>query len=297
MPHQTTVTPDILRAFQRHPELADICGQVEHALAQKGLSNRVYRLDTENGPFFLRLPRAETAGMVDRYAEAVNIEVAAELGIALPALFCDPQSGILLTSGVETLRFVPDNFPAMLGKAVGGLHGSSRVFAGQLDADAVFNAQKMTLMSGFPHEADVMLLEQMLKDLRLIEEEEPEPKPVPSHGDLSPGNCLAVGKRLWLIDWEYSAMSLPAWDLAYASVEHGFSREEEAEFLEAYREFSLAEFFPTARQLEIMKARCDAVSSLWAFEQLRLGSGKTDFLSFAHARRDRALERAKTIIR
>ena len=296
MPHPPSGPPDISSAFRIHPELAGICGQVERALPQKGLSNRVYRLESEKGAFFLRLPRAETAGMVDRIAEAGNITVAAGLGIALPPLFCNPQSGILLTRAVETVSPVPDDLPARLGMSVGRLHGSGKIFAGRLDAEAVFKAQRMTLMSGFSHEADVMLLERMLGALRLIEEKESTPRLVPSHGDLSPGNCLAVGKGLWLIDWEYSAMALPAWDLAYAILEHGFSSAQEAEFLEAYREFVACEFFPATQQVEIMKARCDAVSALWAFEQLRQGSGKTDFLSFAHERRDRALKRAADII-
>ncbi len=95
--------------------------------------------------------------------------------------------------------------------------------------------------------------------------------------------------RIWLIDWEYSAMAEPAWDLAYASLEHGLSPAQETRFLEAYRHSAGERLCPSSRDLEIMKAKCDVVSALWGLEQVLKGSDKMDFLAFAHARRDRAL--------
>jgi thiamine kinase-like enzyme len=37
---------------------------------------------------------------------------------------------------------------------------------------------------------------------------------VASHNDLVLGNLMFDNARLWLIDWEYSAMASPYWDLA-----------------------------------------------------------------------------------
>ena len=37
---------------------------------------------------------------------------------------------------------------------------------------------------------------------------------VSSHNDLVLENMMLDGTRLWLIDWEYSAMASPYWDLA-----------------------------------------------------------------------------------
>ena len=48
-----------------------------------------------------------------------------------------------------------------------------------------------------------------------------ESKPVPSHRDPVPGNLLLDDRRLWLIDWEYSAMASPYWDLAILCNEAG----------------------------------------------------------------------------
>lgn len=278
-----------------HPELRAICGAVLGAVSQAGLSNRVYRLDAERGVFFLRLPRVETAGMVNRDDEAENIRCAADLGVALGPLFCDPASGILLTRAIETVGAPPEVLCGHLGDALGQLHASGKVFRGTLDPGQVIAAQKAALGSGGQMEADVALLERALRELQPHERSGPGRLAVPSHGDPSPGNCLLAPGRLWLIDWEYSAMAEPAWDLAYASLEHGFSPAQEARFLEAYRHRAGDRLCPSERDLEIMKAKCDVVSALWGLEQLLKGSDKTDFLAFAHARRDRALAAVRKV--
>jgi len=273
-----------------------MCGSILRATPQAGLSNRVYRLETDRGTFFLRLPRAETAGMVNRDDEAHNIRRAADLGVALRPIFCEPAAGILLTRAVETVIGARDTLAVRLGDVLGRLHASKTAFRGELDPDRVIDAQKGTLAEEARLAGDVARLESMLRALRLHEQAEHDRVAVPSHGDPSPGNCLLASGRLWLIDWEYSAMADPAWDLAYASLEHAFSAAEEDRFLKAYRHNGGDQLCPSARDLEIMKAKCDVVSALWALEQLRQGSDKTDFLAFAHARRDRALATANRII-
>jgi len=295
VPHTAAETPDVQTALRTHPSLAAICGPVHSAEPQAGLSNRVYRIEADRGAFFLRLPRVQTAGMVDREAEASNIRIAADLAIALPPLYCDPDSGILLTRSIDAVTPPPPDLPARLGAAIGKLHASGKVFRGLLDADAVFRAQMELLVSSTVCASEINALDQALRGLDAPEVGRSNVTLVPSHGDLSPGNCLATPERLWLIDWEYSAMSSPAWDLAYAILEHGFEDVEETQFLKAYRKSGANELCPSPEQLEIMKSKCDAVSALWAYEQLRQGSDKTDFSAFARARQDRALARLEKI--
>lgn len=89
--------------------------------------------------------------------------------------------------------------------------------------------------------------------------------------------------QLWLIDWEFSGMSDPAWDLAYAVLEHEMSADEEQVFLQAYAATGAA--VPEADCLGVMKAKCDAVSALWALEQVAAGRDEDVFLPFARQRR------------
>lgn len=233
--------------------------------------------------------------MVDRYDEAENIGHAADLGIALGPLFCEPGEGVLMTRAVDTVSATPDVLAARLGDVLGKLHASKCAFRGELDPDHVIEAQLEALGTGGTTVGDVARLKSLLVDLQPFEPAERGCRRVPSHGDPSPGNCLMTSDRLWLIDWEYSAMAEPAWDIAYASLEHGFSRAQERELLEAYRQRAGDRLRPTPRELQIMKIKCDVVSALWGLEQLRQGSDKTDFHVFARARLDRAVATARAI--
>lgn len=49
-----------------------------------------------------------------------------------------------------------------------------------------------------------------------------------------PENFIKSGEDIYLIDWEYSGMNDPMWDLAAHSLESGFSKNEEKEFLSFY---------------------------------------------------------------
>ncbi|MCV0429260.1 MAG: phosphotransferase [Roseibium sp.] len=275
--------------------MLEICGKPRLVTPHSGLTNRVYRLVSGHGEFFLRLPRAETAGMIDRIAEAHNLIWAADLGLALPALFCDPETGVLVTRSVQDVTRPSARLPTRLGDAIGRLHASNAPFQGTLDADAVFLAQRELLAKTSVFWSEMVELEGELKSVQDTASQTGPLNRVPCHGDLSPGNCLGTPDGLWLIDWEYSGMADPAWDLAYAVLEHGFPYQQETEFLEAYCASGAKALCPSFERLETMKSKCDAVSALWALEQVSNGRDKAVFLPFARERRDRALSRLRAL--
>ncbi|WP_428686825.1 choline/ethanolamine kinase family protein [Roseibium sp.] len=260
---------------------------------QAGLTNRVYRLEAERGTFFLRLPGAETQERVDRAVEAGNIEVAAALDLALPPVFCRQDTGILVTRAVEVIDGRPPDFPTELGTLIGRLHGSNTRFSGSLDLPAIVQSYRQLLSSKPDFAAELAALDGLLDTLIAQEELLSSQLLVPSHCDLSPGNCLSTPDGVRLIDWEFSAMADPAWDLAYAILEHGFSQDQEDAFLEAYRFGRPSCDCPSRRHLDFMKAGCDAVSALWAFEQVMRGRDRNAFIPFARERRERALTRLR----
>jgi thiamine kinase-like enzyme len=57
---------------------------------------------------------------------------------------------------------------------------------------------------------------------------------VPSHRDPVLGNLLMAENRLWLIDWEYSAMASPYWDLAILCNEADLDLPQSRLLLQAY---------------------------------------------------------------
>ncbi|GAB4519552.1 MAG: phosphotransferase family protein [Roseibium sp.] len=259
-------------------------------MAGEGLSNRVFRLRAERGTFYLRLPHPDNPARIDRLAEAHNLGLAADLGVALTALYCDPASGILATRAVPAEASAGADMPERLGTALGRLHVSGAAFRGRLDPEETLDALRAELppSKGLPEE--LTPLEHALARLARLPGALRQGPMVPSHGDPSPGNCLLTGETFRLIDWEYSAMAEPAWDLAYAILEHGFTARQERAFLDSYRAGGAAQLCPAPETLALMKARCGAVSAFWAYGQLAAGRDREVYLPFARARRDRVLE-------
>jgi len=80
------------------------------------------------------------------------------------------------------------------------------------------------------------------------------------HIDLVPENFIESPQgRLYLIDWEYSSMNDPMWDLAALFLESEFTHQEEEAFLYRYE----SEQTPVSREkIAIYKILQDAIWSL-----------------------------------
>ena len=74
----------------------------------------------------------------------------------------------------------------------------------------------------------------------------------PCHCDPSLANLIDTGERVWLVDWEYSGMNDPMWDLAYLSNEAALDPDRERALATAYfgREPGDAEI----ARIEVLKA-------------------------------------------
>jgi thiamine kinase-like enzyme len=104
----------------------------------------------------------------------------------------------------------------------------------------------------------------------------------PCHCDPLAENFLDTGERMWIVDWEYSGMNDPMWDLGDLSVEANLSPETEAAMLAAYfgREASA---FDHGRMV-IYKAMCDLLWTLWGLIQLANQNPAEDFAAYARHR-------------
>ena len=105
---------------------------------------------------------------------------------------------------------------------------------------------------------------------------------VPCHNDPWPGNFLDAGGRIYPVDWEYSGMNDPMWDLGNLSVEAGFGPEQDRTKMEAYCGGTAAPA-PYSR-LEVYKTMSDLHWSLWGFVQHEKGNPAEDFWSYALGR-------------
>ncbi len=112
----------------------------------------------------------------------------------------------------------------------------------------------------------------------------------PCHCDPLCENFLDDGKRMWIVDWEYSGMNDPLWDLGDVSVEAGFDADQDREMMEAYcgGEPSAA----LTGRMVIYKAMCDLLWTLWGLIQFANKNPVDDFWAYSVAR----FERCKTLM-
>jgi thiamine kinase-like enzyme len=87
---------------------------------------------------------------------------------------------------------------------------------------------------------------------------------------------------MWIVDWEYSGMNDPMWDLGDLSVEGGFEAGQDAEMLCAYFGTDPSAF--DCGRMVIYKAMCDLLWTLWGLIQLANNNPADDFRAYADGR-------------
>ncbi len=197
-------------------------------------TNRTFRLDDGSEAFTLRLPGKGTERYIDRAAEARNARAAAAMGIAPDIVFADPASGVMVTQfirGAEPLsparlRSRPDLEAAV--DLLHRLHGSGAGFQGVMRL-----YPKMDEYLGLAATPSLRQLRRAVEPLRAILEPGYGP-PRPCHIDPAPHNFIVAGSAHYLVDWEYSAMCEPLWDLAGLSIEGEFDAGQDAAMLARY---------------------------------------------------------------
>lgn len=265
------------------PGLASYSGPVERL---GGLTNRVYRL----GEACLRIPGRGTEEYINRSNEAIAAREAALAGVSPDLMHFDEASGIMVTrflEGAETMS--PEKFkarpesPARAGQAFRKLHDSGASFPFRFELFAmiddylkVLSTKDVALPGGYHDvvgEAD--------RSVRTALAAQPLPL-APCHCDPLCENFLDTGERMWIVDWEYSGMNDPMWDLGDLSVEGRFDPEQEEEMIRAY--FG-GEPRPAERgRIVIYKAMCDLLWTLWGLIQLANGNPADDFRAYADGR-------------
>jgi len=264
------------------PALASYSGPIERL---GGLTNLVFR----TGDMCLRIPGEGTEEYIDRANEAVAAREAANAGVSPEVLYSDPATGLMVTrfiDNIETMSVAKfrerEGAAARAGEAFQRLHSSDAVFPFRFDLFAMIDeylgvlaGKDVALPPGYHDvvaEAGTVRAALAMHPIALA----------PCHCDPLCENFLDTGERMWIVDWEYSGMNDPMWDLGDLSVEGEFTPAQDAELLHAYfgRE-------PTATEqgrVVIYKAMCDLLWTLWGLIQLANDNPAEDFRAYADGR-------------
>ena len=227
------------------PDLASICRQIpllrdlpieEFTITPlAGYTNHTVRLQTETADWVLRIPKPATDSYIDRAAEAHNQELAADLQLA-PTVAWRDESGLSLTPTLAGQALQADDLNqagclARVAAAIGRLHHSGLRFAGQVNPGELIERYYQLL----PAERQQTLRPRLLQARDQLEWLRERDLPlVASHNDLELESLLVDGNHIWMIDWEFSAMASPYWDLATLCNAAQLSESRAREFIQAY---------------------------------------------------------------
>ncbi len=254
-----------------------------------GLTNLVYRVDTGPEQLIVRIPGEGTDDYIDRAVELHNARVAAAAGVSADVIWADGKTGVMISRCVENIETMTpalfasrEGSPARAGEALGQLHRCGQEFQFRFELFAmiddylkILSSKDVELPEGY---YDIVAAAEPIKQVL----NDAPGELAPCHCDPLCENFLDDGARMWIVDWEYSGMNDPMWDLGDLSVEAGFSDAQDIEMLHAYfgRPATAAE---TGRMV-IYKAMCDLLWTLWGLIQLADGNDAEDFNAYAQGR-------------
>jgi thiamine kinase-like enzyme len=257
-----------------------------------GLTNLVYRIELEGEKLIVRIPGEGTNEYISRTTELHNARLAAKSGVSAQIIWADAETGIMISECIEPAEtMTPALFssrsgaPARAATAFRKLHQSGEVFEFRFELFAMID-DYLKILSGKSVEPPEGYAEivKAAAPIKILLEQNPVPL-APCHCDPLCENFLDDGTRMWIVDWEYSGMNDPLWDLGDLSVEAGFSVEQDEELLHTY--FGGAPTDAQRGRMVIYKAMCDLLWTLWGLIQHADGNPAEDFWAYSVGRFDR----------
>jgi thiamine kinase-like enzyme len=260
-----------------------------------GITNSNFVVDVDGQRFVLRLPSddAELLG-IDREAELEVGRLAAALGIGPEIVATDPESGAVVARFLDGRHVAPAELGrpplvAAVGQVLQRVHHAGRVgaiFDHYAIADGYAEtARRRGVRAPFDLETAIALMGR-------IALARPFRPSVLGHNDLLNGNLLLVDGRIRLIDWEYSGMADPFFDLANFSSHHDLDADGDRALLSAY--FGEATG-PHLAALGLLKLVSELREALWGVVQMAVSQLDEDFSAYAVEHGDRFYERAAAI--
>ena len=252
-----------------------------------GMTNQNYLVKTTVNQYIVKFFGKGTDKLINRQAEKYNLELLKDLHLDVENYLFDIEAGIKVNQYIENAETLDSTIIKTkfekIAPILQTIHASGKELKGEF---APFDEIKKyeSLIQGeisYPNYETVRKLVFSLK--YQLEEIGIDKKSC--HIDLVPENFIeAPDGHLYLIDWEYSSMNDPMWDLAALFLESEFTPEEEENFLAYYE----SEKTPVSRsKIRIYKILQDIIWSLWTIYKEENGS---DFGDYGISRYNRAVK-------
>ncbi|MDW0114030.1 winged helix-turn-helix transcriptional regulator [Sporosarcina saromensis] len=217
------------------------CEDVHNIRAFGGMTNVNYRVTIGEDDLVVRMPGVGTEDFINRQEEKDNLILSAKIGINPEMIYFNAETGLKITRMIpdaETLTesmTKKENIMGMVTDVLLQLHNSEEKMKNDFELFRLMELYEGNIIKagaafyeGFEEaKASVYKVKDHYESLTI--------KKCPTHIDALHQNFIKSGDhKLYLIDWEYSGMFDPLWDLATHSIESEFTKLEEELFLQYY---------------------------------------------------------------
>ncbi len=271
-------------------KISSLLSQEEEVLSVEqlgGMTNQNYLVKTTNKQYIVKFFGKGTEKLINRQDEKYNLELLKNLDLDVKNYLFDIEAGIKVNEYIESAitldsTSIKTKFDK-IAPILQTIHASGKELRGEFAPFEEIKKYESLIEEKIPYanyevvRKEVFSLEKRLADLGVDRKS--------CHIDLVPENFIESPQgRLYLIDWEYSSMNDPMWDLAALFLESEFTRQEEEDFLSHYE----SEQTPVSREkIAIYKILQDAIWSLWTVYKEEQGA---DFGDYGVSRYQRAVK-------
>ena len=271
-------------------KISSLLSQEEEVLSVEqlgGMTNQNYLVKTTNKQYIVKFFGKGTEKLINRQDEKYNLELLKDLDLDVRNYLFDIEAGIKVNEYIESaITLDSTSIKTKFDKIVPILqtiHASGKELRGEFAPFEEIKKYESLIEEKIPYanyeavREEVFSLEKRLADLGVDRKS--------CHIDLVPENFIESPQgRLYLIDWEYSSMNDPMWDLAALFLESEFTSQEEEAFLSHYE----SDRTPVSREkIAIYKILQDTIWSLWTVYKEEQGA---DFGDYGVNRYQRAVE-------
>lgn len=271
-------------------KISSLLSQEEEVLSVEqlgGMTNQNYVVKTTNKQYIVKFFGKGTEKLINRQDEKYNLELLKDLDLDVKNYLFDIEAGIKVNEYIESAitldaTSIKTKFDK-IAPILQTIHASGKELRGEFAPFEEIKKYESLIEEKIPYanyeavREEVFSLEKRLADLGVDRKS--------CHIDLVPENFIESPQgRLYLIDWEYSSMNDPMWDLAALFLESEFTRQEEEAFLSHYE----SDQTPVSREkIAIYKILQDTIWSLWTVYKEEQGA---DFGDYGVSRYQRAVK-------
>ena len=272
-------------------------------LLSGGITNKLYRVQSEKGDYTVRIYGDKTELFINRDYEAHAIAEMCKLGVAAPLIKYMPDRGVTIVEFIDDAvvlkndHFLDKSLYPKIVEPIRKIHSSG------IELKQVFNPLlEVMKMSAILARIDVEYkefdipgtIERLVKLSSIINI--PETEYTPCHNDLLADNFILINEDardryespMYLIDWEYAGMAPRYYDIADMFQEILVTREAEKGIVAEYcndDNFDRTLFF-----IDLYKPFPDIYWFLWSLIQLNISKITFDYYTYGKEKYENALK-------